>query len=80
MDARGARPGARLVEVNGDFTDWQPLRLDHVGGDRWKAIVALMPGVHQVSLRVDGGAWLPPPGAPTAADGFGGMVGVVVVE
>jgi hypothetical protein len=73
-------PGARLVEVNGDFTDWQPLRLDHVGGDRWKAIVALMPGVHQVSLRVDGGAWLPPPGAPTAADGFGGMVGVVVVE
>jgi hypothetical protein len=73
-------PGARLVEVSGDFTDWEPLRLDHVGGDRWQAVVALVPGVHQVNLRVDGGAWLPPPGAPTTADGFGGRVGVVVAE
>jgi hypothetical protein len=73
-------PGARLVEVSGDFSDWQPLRLDHAGGDRWQTIVSLLPGAHQVTVRVDGGAWLPPPGAPTAADGFGGTVGVVVVE
>jgi len=73
-------PGARLVEVTGDFTQWEPLRLDHSGGDRWQTTVMLEPGVHQVNLRVDGGAWMPPPGAPTTADGYGGTTGVVVAE
>ena len=73
-------PGARIVEVSGDFTGWEPLLLEHVGGDRWAATVMLEPGVHQVNLRVDGGAWVPPPGAPTTADGYGGTTGVLVAE
>ena len=73
-------PGARLVEVMGDFTRWEPLQLEHVSGDRWATTVMLEPGVHQVNLRVDGGAWMAPPGAPTSADGYGGTTGVVVAE
>jgi hypothetical protein len=73
-------PGARLVEVAGDFSRWEPVKLEHVGGDRWETMVALEPGVHQVNVRVDGGAWMPPPGAPTSADGYGGTSGVVVAE
>jgi hypothetical protein len=73
-------PGARLVEVMGDFTDWQPLRLARAGGERWECIVSLTPGIHHVNLRVDGGAWLPPPGAPSAADSYNGTVGIVVAE
>ena len=73
-------PGARFVEVMGDFTRWEPLRLERAGGDRWQTTVMLEPGVHQVNLRIDGGAWMPPPGAPTTADGYGGTTGVMVAE
>ena len=73
-------PGARLVEVSGDFTDWQPVSLQRGGRDRWVAVVSMDPGVHHANLRVDGGVWLPPPGAPTTADGYNGTVGLVVVE
>lgn len=73
-------PGARMVEMTGDFTRWEPIQLQHQGGDRWSAIMMLEPGVHQVNLRIDGGAWMPPPGAPTSVDGYGGTTGVVVAE
>ncbi|HET9325184.1 MAG TPA: glycogen-binding domain-containing protein [Candidatus Eisenbacteria bacterium] len=73
-------PGARMVEMTGDFTRWEPIQLQHQGGDRWSAIMILEPGVHQVNLRIDGGAWMPPPGAPTSVDGYGGTTGVVVAE
>ena len=35
--------------------------------------------VYTLSVRVDGGAWFPPPGLPTTSDGFGGTVGVLVI-
>jgi len=73
-------PGARMVEMTGDFTRWESIQLQHLGGDRWSTIQILEPGVHQVNIRVDGGAWVPPPGAPTRVDGFGGTTGVVVAE
>jgi hypothetical protein len=73
-------PGARLVEVTGDFTDWKPVSLARAGRDRWNVIVTMEPGVHHANLRVDGGAWIPPPGVPTAADGYNGTVGLVVIE
>jgi hypothetical protein len=72
--------GARLVELQGDMTQWQPVALQAIGGDRWEGMIEMAPGVHQLSLRADGGSWTPPPGLPTAPDGFGGNVGVVVVE
>lgn len=73
-------PGARVVELESDVTGWSPLTLRPAGGGRWETELELPPGVHQMGLRVDGGAWLPPPGFPTAPDGFGGLVGLLVIE
>lgn len=72
--------GARSVELMGDFTDWTPRRLQQVSAQRWRLEVALAPGAHRLALRVDGGEWRPPPGLPTAADEFGGTVGLLVVR
>ena len=73
-------PGARVVELESDATDWSPVTLSPAGGGRWELELEMAPGVHQLGLRVDGGLWLPPPGFPTAPDGFGGTVGVWVIE
>jgi hypothetical protein len=71
---------ARMVEVMGDMTDWSPLALTPLGGDRWEIELPLDVGVHEIELRLDGGAWMPPPGAPTRMDGFNGEVGQIVIE
>jgi len=73
-------PGARVVELESDGTGWAPETLRPVGGGRWVIELEMAPGIHQLGLRVDGGPWLPPPGFPTAPDGFGGTVGVWVIE
>jgi len=73
-------PGARLAEVQGDFTGWASVTLDPAGGGWWETLVDASPGVHHLGLRVDGGAWVPPPSFPTAEDDFNGTVGVVVLE
>lgn len=72
-------PGARSVEVMGDFTAWRPVALVQ-RGQAWRLTMALAPGVHQLNLRVDGGEWGPPPGTTAADDGYGGRVGIVVIE
>ena len=46
----------------------------------WEVPLDMSPGVHRIAIRVDGGAWMPPPEVPTAADEFGGEVGLIVVE
>lgn len=72
-------PGARSVELMGDFTAWRPVALVPQGR-AWRLTTALAAGVHQLNLRVDGGEWGPPPGTTAADDGFGGRVGIVVIE
>ena len=81
-------PGAHVVEVMGDFTGWNPLPLVRVAPRRpglraldvpWQIELRPGSGAHRLSLRIDGGAWLPPPGLPTALDEFGGVVGLLVV-
>lgn len=71
--------GATLVELMGDFTDWQAVTLRQVGPGTWEVELPLAPGVQRLNLRVDGGQWQVPVGARPEADGFGGTVGVVVV-
>ena len=73
-------PGARRVEVTGDFTQWEPLALESVGGGWWELVLEMDAGIHQLNLRSDGGPWLPPPGFPTVTDGFAGETGTVVTE
>jgi hypothetical protein len=72
-------PGARTIEIAGDFSDWQPVPLQ-VRGDTWMLGVALPPGVHRLNVRVDGGRWVVPRGATPQTDEFGGTVGLIVVR
>lgn len=67
------------VQISGDFTAWTPIDLTQDGHGRWRATVALTPGVHHVSLRVNGGQWFAPPGIPAVPDDFGGTTGIIDV-
>jgi hypothetical protein len=73
-------PGARLVEINGDFSNWIPVPLVPATGDRWSVSVPIKRGKYQMNMRVDGGQWIVPPGLLSMADEFGGTVGLLVIE
>lgn len=73
-------PGAQLVEINGDFTNWIPVPLVPAAGDRWSVSVRIKRGKYQMNMRVDGGQWIVPPGLLSMADEFGGTVGLLVIE
>ncbi len=73
-------PGARVVELMGDFTDWETVPLVEVAPGVWEVVLPISPGVHRLNLRVDGGSWLAPAGTRAEANEFGGVVGVVVVR
>lgn len=74
------RARARSVELRCDATDWNPVRAERTEAEAWEVVLPLSPGVHRVAVRLDGGPWRPPAGLPTAADDFGGEVGLIVVE
>ena len=70
---------ARSVEITSDATEWAPRSLEQVAKNRWRLRLELAPGLYHMNLRVDGGPWIVPPGAPTASDEFVGATGVFVV-
>ena len=74
-------PEASLVELAGDFTDWQPVVLTRTpgAGGMWEVLLPIASGVHRLDIRINGGAWIVPIGARRAADDFGGEVGIIVV-
>jgi hypothetical protein len=76
------RPGARTVELTGDFTGWSPLRMERLRGsaDLWRLRISIAPGLHHVALRVDGDSWSVPPGLPVVPDGFGGETGLLELQ
>jgi hypothetical protein len=71
---------ARSVELSGDFTHWRPVAMQRVSADAWVATLPIVPGTHEVSIRVDGDAWTAPPGLTRVADDFDGSAGVLVVR
>jgi hypothetical protein len=73
-------PSARNVELNGDFTQWQPVRLTRAADGSWIATLPITPGTHQMTMRLDGGRWIAPPGLLTSTDEFGGVVGILAIE
>ena len=75
-------PGARRVELRGDMTKWTPVTLQHAGAgtQAWEGRFTLAEGVYHFAVRTDGGEWRVPAGVPVVDDGFGGEVGVLVVE
>jgi hypothetical protein len=73
-------PGARTVEINGDFTNWIPVTLVPAGDGWWTSTLQLKRGKYQMNLRVNGGDWTVPPGLLSMVDEFGGTVGLLVIE
>jgi hypothetical protein len=73
-------PGARTVELAGDFTDWRPVELDPAPGGGWRAVLPIAPGLHRLAIRIDGQAWQAPPGSCRLTSEFGYEVGEVAVE
>ena len=71
---------AQSVELMGDFTDWNTTALTRAGDGIWELRIELMPGVHRLNIRIDGGAWLVPDGARPEQGEFGDAVGVIVVR
>lgn len=73
-------PGARTVELAGDFTDWRPIPLLPWGDGSWRVTLRIAPGVHRLAVRTDQGEWHAPPGTRPIASEFGGEVAEIVVE
>ena len=73
-------PGARTVALEGDATGWAVVQMERASHGRWTVAVRVPPGVYHVLVRLDNGAWTPPPGIPRGVDPYGGAVGVVVVN
>jgi len=72
--------GARTVEINGDFTNWLPVKLVPGSDGWWESTFPLKRGKYQMNLRVNGGDWTVPPGLLSMVDEFGGTVGLLVIE
>lgn len=74
-------PGARVVEISGDFTDWKPVELQRssTNSDAWDGLFRIAPGLHRMNVRRDGGPWLAPVGTTRSPDDFDGEVGVFLL-
>jgi hypothetical protein len=73
-------PGAKTVEITGDFTEWQPVRLTRGADGWWTVSRELARGTYQMNMRIDGGAWTAPGGLLTTRDEFGGVTGILTIE
>jgi hypothetical protein len=72
-------PGARRVEIAGDWSSWRLAPASRAAGDVWYADVPLRRGEYRYAFRVDGARWALPQDAATVDDGFGGRSAVLVV-
>jgi hypothetical protein len=69
-------PRAHLVELASDVTDWSPVPLSRDSEGWWTGTFTAAPGIHQMSLRVDGQRWIVPPGFVRVTDEFGVTAGL----
>ena len=72
-------PKARTVEVAGDFTNWVALPLARGADAWWPVTLPMSDGTHQLSVRLDGSAWVVPPGLVTITD-ESGVSGLLVIS
>lgn len=73
-------PRAESVELMGDATEWAITRMQRSTNGRWRAELKLAPGMHRITVRADGGAWIAPPGLPVGNDDYGSPVGMISVR
>lgn len=67
-----------VVEVAGDFSDWQPIPLVKEG-PFFVARVQLPPGMYRVAVRANLGEWRAPWNLARVRDDYGGEAGIVVI-
>ena len=70
---------ARSVELMGDLTTWEAVPMRAFGAGRFSITLPARAGTSQMNIRVDGGAWVAPPGLTVVKDEFGAEVGILVV-
>ena len=82
LTLRVVSPGARSVEITGDFTNWVPLQLATDSGavGTWSVTLPINSGKYEMNIRIEGGFWTVPPGLLSMLDEFGGSVGLLVVQ
>jgi hypothetical protein len=74
-------PGARRLEVAGDFNNWEPAELDRAqNGDNFTLKLKLSPGSYKFNVRVDAGEWGVPPDVPVMLDDFGSVVALLIIQ
>jgi hypothetical protein len=73
-------PRAEAVELMGDATEWMVTPMQRAANGRWRAELKLAPGMHRITVRADGGAWIAPPGLPMGSDDYGSPVGMITVR
>jgi len=77
------QPGARTVQVAGDFNGWNPARtsLEQISSDAWAVTIPLKPGRYEYMFVVDGQQWIADPfAAEQSDDGFGSRNAVLDVR
>ncbi|HEY7445916.1 MAG TPA: isoamylase early set domain-containing protein [Vicinamibacterales bacterium] len=77
------QPGARTVEVAGDFNGWDPTRtpLEQLSSGAWTVTLPLVPGRYEYMFVVDGKEWIADPFAlEQNDDGFGSRNAVLDVR
>lgn len=66
------------VEIAGDFSEWEPIRLEREG-PFFVARVRLPSGKYRISVRVNRGVWRAPRNLARVRDDYGGEAGLVVI-
>jgi anti-sigma factor RsiW len=77
------QPGARTVQVAGDFNEWNPARtaLEQISDGAWAVTIPLKPGRYEYMFVVDGQRWIADPfAAEQNDDGFGSRNAVLDVR
>jgi hypothetical protein len=77
------QPGARSVQVAGDFNGWNPAStpLEEMSGGAWTVTLPLQPGRYEYMFVVDGQHWIVDPFASEQNDdGFGSRNAVLEVS
>lgn len=71
-------PAAHTVDISGDFTSWEAVRLERGADGWWTVTLPIESGTHQLNVRIDGAAWLVPPGlmAITDESGSSGLLSI----
>jgi anti-sigma-K factor RskA len=77
------QPGARTVQVAGDFNGWNPAStsLEQTSDGAWTVTIPLKPGRYKYMFVVDGDRWIVDPlAAEQTDDGFGSRNAVLDVR